>query len=107
MVARLHSIFSVCYYPKAESGDLVLQSPNSKNTFEKDYCFGFSYNDYNTWNSSNWCIPVLSGDIVIFPGAVSHYTTPNESDTPRLMIGANYWLKGDMKFSNEQDHIII
>ena len=102
-----HTIFSVCYYPKAESGDLVLQAPNSKNIFQKDYHFGFSYSKFNTWNSRNWSIPVLSGDIVIFPGWVVHFTTPNESDTPRLMIADNYWLKGDMKFSNEQDHIII
>ena len=95
------------YYPKAESGDLVLQAPDSKNTFEKDYLFGFSYSEFNTWNSPTWSIPVLSGDIVIFPAWVTHFTTPNKSDTPRLMIGANYWLKGEMNFKDELDSIVL
>jgi|TARA_B110001454_G_scaffold44312_1_gene43332 uncharacterized protein (TIGR02466 family) len=102
-----HAIFSVCYYPKVESGELKLLAPDYKNTFEKDYYLGFSYSKCNIWNSRTWSIPVLSGDIVIFPGWVVHHTTPNESDTPRLMIGANYWLKGEMKFSDELDSITI
>ncbi len=48
-----------------------------------------------------------SGDVVIFPGWVQHFTTPNESDKPRLMIGANYWLKGEMMFKDELDRIDI
>ena len=102
-----HTIFSVCYYPKAESGDLVLQAPYSKDTFQQDYHLAFSYSEFNTWNSPTWTIPVLSGDIVIFPGWVVHFTSPNESDSTRLMIGANYWLKGDMKFNDELDIITI
>ena len=101
------TIFSVCYYPKAESGELKMLAPGYKNTFEKDYYLGFSYSEFNTWNSRTWSIPVLSGDIVIFPGWVVHHTTPNESDSPRLMMGANYWLKGNMKFSDELDSITI
>ena len=102
-----HTIFSICYYPKAESGDLILQAPNAKNTFEKDYFLGFSYNEFNTWNSPTWSIPVFSGDIVIFPAWITHYTTPNKSDTPRLMIGANYWLRGRMTHHDELDSITI
>ena len=48
-----------------------------------------------------------SGDVVIFPGWVHHSTTPNESDEPRLMIGANYWLRGNMQFFDELDRINI
>tara|TARA_B100001245_G_C22892477_1_gene430055 strand:- start:51 stop:683 length:633 start_codon:yes stop_codon:yes gene_type:complete len=88
------TIFSVCYYPKAESGNLVLKAPDEKNIFQRDYYFPFSYSEINKWNAVVWDIPVLSGDIVIFPGWVNHFTTPNESDTTRLMIAANYWIKG-------------
>ena len=102
-----HTIFSVCYYPRAETGSLTLVSPEGKNSFQKDYYLGLSYSEYNVWNSSDWTIPVLSGDIVIFPGWVSHLTTPNESETPRLMIGANYWLRGSMQFFDELDTITI
>ena len=80
---------------------------NHENVWQKDYRFGFQYTHFNEWNSSSWAIPVMSGDIVIFPGWVVHFTTPNESDTPRLMIGANYWLRGDMYFQDELDGINI
>ena len=102
-----HTIFSVCYYPRAESGNLVFCCPDGKNTWQKDYRFGFNWTEWNEWNSSDWTIPVQSGDVVIFPGWVQHFTTPNESDKPRLMIGANYWLKGEMQFKDELDRINV
>tara|TARA_B100001057_G_scaffold478969_1_gene550031 strand:- start:564 stop:1196 length:633 start_codon:yes stop_codon:yes gene_type:complete len=102
-----HAIFSVCYYPRAESGSLVLIAPDGKNTWQKEYRLGFQYTQFNEWNSLDWSIPVLSGDIVIFPGWVSHFTSPNESDNSRIMIGANYWLRGEMKFEDELDSIRI
>ena len=54
-----------------------------------------------------WTIPLVSGDIVIFPGYISHGSTENDSDTDRYMIGANFWLKGEMVFFDELDRINI
>ena len=68
---------------------------------------GFQYTQFNEWSATNWSIPVMSGDVVIFPGWVHHSTTPNESDESRLMIGANYWLRGNMQFFDELDRINI
>lgn len=102
---HLHTIFSVCYYPKVKSGDLELQVPDGKNAFMKDYCFGFKYKDYNRYNCIKWRIPLVSGDIVIFPGSIYHGSTDNESDDNRYMIGANFWLRGQMQFYDELDRI--
>ena len=102
-----HAIFSVCYYPKADSGELVLQAPDGKSTWQREYRMGFQYTQFNEWSANSWSIPVMSGDVVIFPGWVHHSTTPNESDEPRLMIGANYWLRGNMQFFDELDRINI
>tara|TARA_A100001011_G_scaffold13503_1_gene14408 strand:+ start:5642 stop:6274 length:633 start_codon:yes stop_codon:yes gene_type:complete len=102
-----HTIFSICYYPRAETGHLILQAPDGKSTWQRDYRMGFEYTELNEWNATNWTIPVMSGDIVIFPGWVQHSTTPNESEEPRLMIGTNYWLKGNMQFFDELDRINI
>ena len=54
-----------------------------------------------------WTIPLIAGDIVIFPGYISHGSTENDSDTDRYMIGANFWLKGEMVFFDELDRINI
>ena len=91
-----HSLFSVCYYPQVESGQLLLMSENSKNIFQRDYHFGLSYTKQNEYNSNHWLIPVTSGDMVIFPSWVNHGSTSNESDTDRWMIGANYWIQGEV-----------
>lgn len=100
-----HTIFSVCYYPKVKSGDLLLEAPNGKNSFMKDYCFGFKYTDVNSYNCSIWEIPLVSGDIVIFPGYINHGSSENKSDEDRYMIGANFWLRGEMQFFDELDRI--
>ena len=80
-----HTLFSVCYYPKAYSGNLVLTAPDAK----------------------TWTIPIESGDIVIFPGSTSHGASVNESDEERWMIGANYWVSGTLSFHDELDTITI
>ena len=102
-----HTIFSICYYPRAETGHLILQAPDNKSTWQRDYRMGFEYTELNEWSATNWTVPVISGDIVIFPGWVQHSTTPNESEEPRLMIGANYWLRGNMQFFDELDRINV
>ena len=102
-----HTLFSVCYYPKAYSGNLVLTAPDSKNSFQKDYFLGLQYTEYNEWNCQTWTIPIESGDIVIFPGSTSHGASVNESDEERWMIGANYWVSGTLSFHDELDTITI
>ncbi len=102
-----HSFFTVCYYPQAESGKLFLHTENRKNAFQRDYNFGLSYTRMNQFNCGSWGIPVKSGDIVIFPSWVEHDTSINESDTQRWMIGANYWIKGEVSSYGDLDRISI
>ena len=102
-----HTLFSICYYPKAYSGNLILTAPNSKNSFQQDYFLGLEYTEYNAYNCLTWTIPITSGDIVIFPGSVSHGATENESEKERWMIGANYWVSGTLFFQDELDTITI
>ena len=70
-----------------------------------EYCFGFKYTDVNAYNCSIWEIPLVSGDIVIFPGYINHGSSENKSDEDRYMIGANFWLRGEMQFFDELDRI--
>lgn len=35
-----------------------------------------------------------TGDIVILPGHIEHFTTSNESDFERYIVGANYFVSG-------------
>ena len=102
-----HTLFSVCYYPVAYSGNLVLSSTRGKNSFTQDYLLGMNYTRFNEFNCMHWEVPISSGDIVIFPGWVEHSTTENESDKERICVGANYWVHGEMQFTDELDRITI
>ena len=102
-----HTLFSICYYPKAYSGNLMLTAPYSKNSFQQDYFLGLEYTEYNAYNCQNWSIPIPSGDVVIFPGSVLHGASENESEKERWMIGANYWVSGTLSFLDELDTITI
>ena len=102
-----HTLFSVCYYPRAYSGDLMLYADRGKNSFQQDYFLGLEYTQYNAYNCSTWSVPITSGDIVIFPGSVAHGSSVNESEKERWMIGANYWVSGTLFFNDELDRISI
>lgn len=102
-----HSLFSLCYYPQVESGNLVLYAENRKNIFQRDFNWGMSYTKWNEFNCADWTIPVKSGDIVIFPSWVEHKSTPNESNIDRWMIGVNYWLTGELVLRGDLDRIIV
>jgi hypothetical protein len=39
-------------------------------------------------------LPVETGQIVLFPGHVFHMPRPNLSKTPKILIGANFFIKG-------------
>ena len=45
--------------------------------------------DWNEFNFASYTIPVKSGDFVIFPSELLHYTETNERDIPRISISAD------------------
>jgi ectoine hydroxylase-related dioxygenase (phytanoyl-CoA dioxygenase family) len=49
---------------------------------------GFYYHDTNDWMWKE--IPVVSGDVLIFPGWLKHRTQPNNSDEERWVITTNF-----------------
>ena len=37
-----------------------------------------------------------TGDIVLFPGHINHGSLPNKSSEPRIIVGANFFIKGSL-----------
>jgi hypothetical protein len=86
-------IFSVVYYARCYSGDLVLTTRN--NFIEDKWNLDFNYKfTRNIFNSTSYNCKVKTGDIVIIPGHVEHMTTQNDSDFERYIVGANYFISG-------------
>jgi len=92
-----NTFVSAVYYPVCSSGELVIQKQQS--IIQEKYFFHFGIKRFNPANSKTYSIKVKSGDLVIFPGWLTHYCTENNDDSDRIALGVNYFLKG--KFGSE------
>jgi len=98
-----NTLLSCVYYAKAESGKLTVST--DRNGLFPNFDFNFELTEYNVYNSKSWTLDVKSGDIVIFPGWLNHFSTPNESEEDRLLIGANFFTRG--KFGTYENTDLI
>lgn len=92
-----NTFISAVYYPVCNSGNFVVKKVYS--TIQEKFFFNYGIKNYNPANSKNWTFEVKTGDLVIFPGWLSHYCTENQHDEDRIALGVNYFLKG--KFGSE------
>ena len=100
-----NTFISLVYYAQCKNGFLLFDL----NTSSLRECFNFSYtiNKYTIYNSESWQLPVHTGDIVLFPGHIRHGSGVNESKTPRIIIGANFFLKGKFGSQEEVNNIVL
>jgi hypothetical protein len=85
------AIFSVVYYIQADKASITFNG--DKNFLTRSFNFEFNYTNFNEFNSMTVELPVKSGDILIFPGYVKH-SAKNYSDSEKIVLGANYFVKG-------------
>ena len=50
---------------------------------------------------------VEEGDIIIFPGWLEHQALPNEDESPRIILGTNYFVTGKLGRYENKDLISI
>jgi len=89
---------SVVYYAKCLSG--IFNTAFDRSAIQDGYFFDYSIKNFNKYNSVTWHVKTESNDMIAFPGWISHGSTPNEFDEPRILIGANYFLKGQVGFKD-------
>jgi len=98
-----NTFISMVYYAQCESGSLnfYLQTTSLKE------CFNFHYtiNKHNSYNSHHWSFALKTGDVVLFPGHINHGSSPNKSSEPRIIVGANFFIKGTL--GSEKDVSLI
>tara|TARA_R100001244_G_scaffold104751_1_gene77735 strand:- start:80 stop:685 length:606 start_codon:yes stop_codon:yes gene_type:complete len=100
-----NTFISLVYYAQCKNSNLRF----SLNTTSIRECFNFSYTvkKFNIYNSHNWIVPVKTGDIVLFPGHIRHGSLPNKSPEPRLIVGANFFLKGKLGSKKEVSSLTL
>ena len=100
-----NAIFSCVYYVQVDSGDFQLKMPFSR--LQEGFNFKYPKKQDNIWNSHTFTTKVKTGDVIIFPGWVPHQSTPNMSDTTRILFASNYFIKGTIGSLKEKDEITI
>lgn len=93
-------IFSGVFYINATEnmGGLTF---HDKQGYLSNFNFGYSYDDFNIYNSSSWQFPVKTGTLIIFPSHLTHSADKNEDDGTRIVIGFNSFVSGS--FGMEED----
>ena len=100
-----NTILSCVYYAQASSGDFCIKLPQSR--IQEGFNFSYKIKQQNSFNSAIWSCTVKTGDLIIFPGHLNHYSLPNNSDEPRIMIGSNFFIEGLIGEEEKYEQIYI
>ena len=90
---------------QASSGDLQIKMPVSR--IQEGYNLTYNVVQRNIFNSRKLNIHPKTGDMVIFPGWCEHEALPNEDDSPRIILGTNYFVTGTFGDYDNKDEITI
>lgn len=94
---------SIHHHPNSIiSGVLYLQSLEDcgkinfhhKSPFKHEFSFNYDLKNYNQFNSDMWSYSPLTGDMIIFPSWLRHSVDNNQSNSSRIILGFNAFVKG-------------
>ena len=94
---------SIHHHPNSIiSGVLYLQSSEDcgkinfhhKSPFKHEFSFNYDLKNYNQFNSDMWSYSPLTGDMIIFPSWLRHSVNKNQSNSSRIILGFNAFVKG-------------
>lgn len=100
--AHPNTFLSMIYYVECESGNLIFYP---KSSLQEGFNLEYDIKNFNVFNSTKWTINIKPNDIVIFPGWITHSTSPNLSDKKRIALVASFFLKG--KFGSEYEELYL
>jgi len=86
-----NAFFSSVYYIDAIDSSITFTIHKAK--IQEGFYIDYKVKNFNYFNSSSWELKVESGDLIIFPGELAHYTDVNEKDYTRKIIGSSYFIK--------------
>ena len=86
-----NSLISGVFYVAGD--ECPLYFANSKSCIFGDN-FDLEIDEANEWNGNSWWVPNSNFKLLLFPSNVKHFVLPNESDTPRISLAVNTFIKG-------------
>ena len=55
-----------------------------------------SIDQFNTFNSATFVLPVKKGELILFPSNIFHSVPANKDDEERISLSFNTWVKGNL-----------
>lgn len=92
-----NSIVSGVFYIDGEFSPLQIERPNKPDVFGSS--FSFPYKGNNFLNTHLWEVANINSRSVIFPSSCYHSVEENDSDTERISLAFNTFVRG--KFSDD------
>ena len=96
------------------SGVLYIQAnkDNDNITFLNDAgsspkFFSFVTEDFNSFNSLRWTLPVWTGRLLIFPSHMPHQVTPVSNQYERISLAFNTFIRGEIGMREEYSHLVL
>jgi len=101
--AHPNTFISLVYYVDCDldSGDLIFVKDRS--SLQDGFYFNFNIIKPNEYNATSWIFKTTPGFLCIFPGHIKHFSSIHEGDRDRIMIGANFFLEGEIGQPNNTD----
>tara|TARA_R100001086_G_C11757881_1_gene237228 strand:+ start:139 stop:759 length:621 start_codon:yes stop_codon:yes gene_type:complete len=101
--AHPNTFISLVYYVDCDlnSGDLIFVKDRS--SLQDGFYFNLNITRPNEYNATSWIFKTMPGFLCIFPGHIKHFSSIHEGDRDRVMIGANFFLEGEIGQPNNTD----
>ena len=61
----------------------------------------------NLYNSMGWQIPNENFKLILFPSYLEHFVESNKSDTPRISLSMNTFIKGSIGIKDDLTEVIF
>jgi len=102
-----NSIISGVFYISTEEDDnIMFMDPNDK--LKNQIVIDTTLEEWNIWNSPNWCFPVSKNELILFPSWLQHTVEPNDkATTDRISISFNTFVRGKLGEKNHLNELII
>jgi uncharacterized protein (TIGR02466 family) len=86
-----NSILSGVFYVNVDSASDKIHFYNDKHNV-----IDLTPKSYNVYNSSSWWLPVTNNDLILFPSSLAHGVNAVTSDTTRISLAFNVFVKGQL-----------
>lgn len=96
--AHQNSIISGVFYLDGDNSPIVFQRPASHNLFGNVH---LDFEELTLLNAGEFKFPARRNRAMLFPSTTSHRVTENTSDTPRVSLAFNTFVRGHLGSDDE------